>query len=379
MRNKYLKRITFGLLVGILIVLAFATILEKLYGSDFVLNHIYHSRWFVLLWAILGMASFIYAINRRLYQQPAAFLLHGAFVVILAGAFISYISSERGYLHLRQGKPLNSFILDDDVTEKPLPFEIKLVLFEIEYHPGTEEPADFMSFLMIDSEICRVSLNKIHVHKGYRLYQIDYDRDEMGSILLVSHDPYGIAITYVGYIFLAISMLWLLWLRISRKWLVCLLIPIVAVWLYISRINPMTPILRTPMLAMHVSVIVISYLLLLYMAVTAIIGISSKNKRQRLYVWNSRLLYPALFLLAAGIFIGAVWANISWGRYWGWDAKETWALITMLVYALPMHKRSFNGFANPLIFHRYCLMAFLTVLMTFLGVSFLLGGIHSYL
>ena len=91
------------------------------------------------------------------------------------------------------------------------------------------------------------------------------------------------------------------------------------------------------------------------------------------------MLYPALFFLAAGIFIGAVWANISWGRCWGWDAKETWALITMLVYAVPMHKKSFPVFRKPSKFHLFCVIAFLTVLMTFLGVSFLLGGIHSYI
>jgi ABC-type transport system involved in cytochrome c biogenesis permease subunit len=92
-----------------------------------------------------------------------------------------------------------------------------------------------------------------------------------------------------------------------------------------------------------------------------------------------RLLYPALFLLAAGIFIGAVWANQAWGRYWGWDAKETWALITLLAYALPVHWKSLRFFATPRRFHLYCLLAFLTVVMTFLGVGFLFGGMHSYL
>lgn len=379
MKNKYLKHLTFGLFVFILVVLAFATILEKLFNTEFVLSNIYHSWWFVLLWAVFGITSFTYIINQSLYKQKASFLLHCSFIIILIGAFVSYISSERGYIHLRQGKPLNSFVLEDEITKKPLPFEIKLVLFEIEYHEGSEVPADFMSFLLIDEEMYRVSLNKILVQKNYRLYQIDYDRDEMGSTLLVTHDPYGIVITYAGYILLAISMLWLLLLRIGWKGALVLSIPTITAWYYISQVNPMTPILRTPMLALHVSVIVISYFILLYIAVTSIMGIASKNKRLVLYKWNCKLLYPALFLLATGIFIGAVWANISWGRYWGWDAKETWALITLLVYAFPMHKRSFKIFTNPLKFHRYCLIAFLTVLMTFLGVSFILGGIHSYL
>ncbi|KAA6325547.1 Cytochrome c biogenesis protein CcsA, partial [termite gut metagenome] len=138
------------------------------------------------------------------------------------------------------------------------------------------------------------------------------------------------------------------------------------------------PVLRSPMLAAHVSVIMVSYGLLIFVAVTAAIALCSHRLRERFYRLNSKLLYPALFLLAAGIFIGAVWANISWGRYWGWDAKETWALITMLVYALPLHKGSLALFRNPVGFHRYCLIACLTVTMTFLGVTYLLGGMHSY-
>lgn len=379
MKDKYLKGIVFGLLVFILVVLALATILEKLYDTEFVLDKVYHSWWFVALWGLFGIISLLYILCKKLYKQKAVFLLHISFIVILVGAFASFVSSERGYIHLRQGKPLNYFILDDEETKKSLPFEIQLVLFEIEYHEGSEEASDFMSFLRIDGEMNRVSLNNIVSYKKYRFYQIDYDRDEMGTVLLVSHDPLGITITYTGYILLALSMLWLLWLRIGWKGIILLLIPTAAIWFYISTMNPMTPILRTPMLALHVSVIAMSYLLLLFIAATSIIGIISKEKRKTLYKWNYRLLLPALFLLAAGIFIGAVWANISWGRYWGWDAKETWALITMLVYAIPIHRKSLPLFSEPLKFHRYCLIAFLTVLMTFLGVSFLLGGIHSYI
>lgn len=381
MKDKHLKNIAFGLLAIILVVLAFATVLEKIFDTEFALNEVYYSWWFVALWGLLAIVSFVYILRRRLYKQRAAFLLHCAFAVILIGAFVSFISSERGYIHLRQGKPLNYFIVEEDKEEvkKSLPFDIQLVLFEIEYHEDSEAPSDFISFLRIDGEMNKVSLNKISIYRNYRLYQIDYDRDEMGTVLLISYDPIGIVITYMGYVLLALSMLWLLWLRIGWQGCVLVFIPSFAVWYYISQMNPMTPILRTPMLALHVSVIVISYLLLLLIAITSTIGVISKKGRRKLYNWNSILLYPALFLLAAGIFIGAVWANISWGRYWGWDAKETWALITMLVYAIPLHKKSLPLFSNPLKFHRYCLVAFFAVLMTFLGVSFLLGGIHSYL
>jgi ABC-type transport system involved in cytochrome c biogenesis permease subunit len=90
------------------------------------------------------------------------------------------------------------------------------------------------------------------------------------------------------------------------------------------------------------------------------------------------LLYPAVYCLAIGIFIGAVWANQSWGRYWGWDPKEVWALITLFIYALPLHAGSIRWFNVPRYFNIYMLLAFLSILMTYFGVNFFLGGMHSY-
>lgn len=90
------------------------------------------------------------------------------------------------------------------------------------------------------------------------------------------------------------------------------------------------------------------------------------------------LLYPAVFFLGAGIFLGAVWANASWGRYWAWDPKEVWALITFMVYGAAFHARSLRIFRSPLFFHIYMVAAFLTVLMTYFGVNYILGGMHSY-
>ena len=90
------------------------------------------------------------------------------------------------------------------------------------------------------------------------------------------------------------------------------------------------------------------------------------------------MLLPALALLTAGIFVGAVWAGESWGRYWGWDPKETWALITLLVYAVPLHGESLRCFKRPMVYHTYMLLAFATVLMTYFGVNYYLTGLHSY-
>lgn len=379
MKNIWLKRISFGLLAVLPVVLSIITIIEKIFGREFALNNFYYSWWFISLWGILVVSGFCYLITQKRYKKKATFLIHLSFIIILLGAFVTFLTADRGYLRLRQGKPTTTYTAEDGVSKKQLPFAIKLVLFEIEYHEGTDEPANYMSFLSVDDQMCMVAMNKIYVKDNYRIYQLSYDSDEMGTVLLVYHDPWGIAITYIGYILLAFSLFWLLWRKIGWKGSLALLVLSSVVWFYISQIQPMTPILRTPMLALHVSVIVISYFLLLLIAVFSTIGLASAKQCAKMYRWSNTLLYPALVFLIVGIFIGAVWANISWGRYWGWDSKETWALITMLVYAIPLHKDSLPIFANYKTFHRYCLVAFITVLMTFLGVSFLLGGVHSYI
>ena len=100
------------------------------------------------------------------------------------------------------------------------------------------------------------------------------------------------------------------------------------------------------------------------------------SRRERLMWLDRVMLYPALYLLGLGIITGAVWANVSWGRYWAWDPKETWALVTFIIYAVAMH-RSIKPLNHPTTFHAYMLFAFLAVLMTYFGVN-ALSSLHAY-
>lgn len=150
-------------------------------------------------------------------------------------------------------------------------------------------------------------------------------------------------------------------------------------------VTPLMPVLSSPLLSIHVVTIMAAYVLLAFTmlnGVTALLflltGRHGGANLLRLYLVSRFLLYPAVFLLAVGIFIGAVWANVSWGRYWGWDPKEVWALVTMLVYSFAFHTRSLAWLSRPSIFHTYMVVAFLSVLITYFGVNFLLGGLHSY-
>ena len=140
-------------------------------------------------------------------------------------------------------------------------------------------------------------------------------------------------------------------------------------------------LVMAPLLSIHVTVIIIAYALLCCTAINAIIALCTKNSEKRTMqaLLGRALLYPATMFLAGGIFIGAVWANISWGRYWGWDPKEVWALITLLLCSIAFHTRSLRFISKPVVFHIFCIVAFATVLFTYFGVNYLLGGLHSYM
>jgi ABC-type transport system involved in cytochrome c biogenesis permease subunit len=93
---------------------------------------------------------------------------------------------------------------------------------------------------------------------------------------------------------------------------------------------------------------------------------------------NEMSLLIGLVMLTIGNFLGGVWANESWGRYWGWDPKETWALVTILVYAVVVHLRFIKSIYNQFNYSVISLLAFTSVLMTYFGVNYYLAGMHSY-
>lgn len=746
---KLLKRTAFSLLGILLLILTIATILEKIYGTDFVNEYIYSSVPFVILWGVTAITSLLYIIKSKLHRQPVIFLLHLSLLFILAGTFTTWIYGEQGTMRVRQGEQQTSFTDSKGISHQ-LPFSITLNQFEIIYYKGTLAPMDFISHISVADKDChrqiqgKVSMNHIFSYQHYRFYQSGYSEDNEGSVFSVSHDPYGIGITYAGYTLLLLSTVffffspqsrfrqllkspllhrsltvilllfafslnsnflkanstspkvlprevaehfgdlyilynnricplqtfardftvklygsssykgltpeevltgWLFyydswknepiiriksnearklleiegnyarlkdyistineyklekmmnhirsgeqvtdkrgieeadekfniinlvctgammkifpcrniagktlewysqsdqlpqdmdndkWVfirksmsyvnemivmkkyndaclllekikkyqqkecdgllpadnkfkaekiynqfdysksvamaciciglicfiyychcmasqkRTSRKAIIILNILLWIVFTYLSaaiclrgyvsnhlplsngfetmqfmawctllltfllqrkfamllpfgfllcgltlmvsmlgesnpQITQLMPVLQSPLLSIHVVVIMIAYSLLAFImlnGVTAVILHQSqkecKEQIERLQIISQIILYPAIFLLAIGIFIGAVWANVSWGRYWGWDPKEVWALITMLVYALALHPRSLPWFHRTMFFHVFCITAFITVLITYFGVNFLLGGMHSY-
>ena len=537
--DKLFKHLSIGQFALITAILMVATIMEKIHGTEYALQNIYRADWMIALWGTATLSGIVYILQRRMQRQPVTLCLHLAFAVILLGAFVTRTTGRQGQMHLRVGEYSNQYLLPDSTIEK-FPFSISLHGFEVTRYAGTDTPMDFVSTIVIyDNERIEgtVSMNNIFKHRGYRFYQSGYDNDERGTFLTVSHDPWGIGITYAGYSLLLLSMIlffvqpdsrfrtalrkgrniaiillmlfvsttssarntqqipakenaiallgtnygaealynsmsdnrplaitclatgtilfvlfcinrkenrtrqilaswikiiaWItaayLSLQIALRWQIGGHIPlsngyetmVFMAWLSIlmtpiagnrvkemlpfgyivcglallvstfgdstEQIAPLAPVLRSPLLSIHVVVIMISYTLLAFTMLNGITAVTIKLTRKNteeeiaaLQRTSILMLYPAVFLLTAGIFIGAVWANVSWGRYWGWDPKEVWALITMLVYSATLHSGSIKAMRRPMFFHIYCIVAFLTVLMTYFGVNFILGGMHSY-
>lgn len=143
-------------------------------------------------------------------------------------------------------------------------------------------------------------------------------------------------------------------------------------------IGQMMPVLNSPLLSIHVSIIMMSYALLSLTFICGIMGICMRSHGGELRDLSRLFLYPALTCMGFGIFIGAIWANVSWGNYWSWDSKETWALITFMIYAVVVHTQSLPVFRKPLVYHIYITLAFLSIAMTYFGVNYFLTGMHSY-
>jgi cytochrome c-type biogenesis protein CcsB len=155
-------------------------------------------------------------------------------------------------------------------------------------------------------------------------------------------------------------------------------------------ITNLVPVLKSYWLIVHVAVITSSYG---FLAMAAILGFmnlifiiirNSKNQirvndiiKEVGYIIELSLIV-GLFMLTVGTFLGGIWANESWGRYWGWDAKETWALVSVLVYAIIIHLRLIPKMNNAFVLSSAALVGFSSVIMTFVGVNYYLSGMHSY-
>ena len=155
-------------------------------------------------------------------------------------------------------------------------------------------------------------------------------------------------------------------------------------------ITPLVPVLKSYWLTIHVSMEAGSYGFLMLGALIGLLNlillifITEANKErikrviQEMSFISEITLIGGLTMVSIGTYLGGVWANESWGRYWGWDAKETWALVTVLVYAFILHMRLIPQISGLFAYNLATLFGWATVLMTYYGVNYYLSGLHSY-
>jgi cytochrome c-type biogenesis protein CcsB len=180
-------------------------------------------------------------------------------------------------------------------------------------------------------------------------------------------------------------------LTIASTSFVAAMILMIAHWNWMDpQIANLVPVLDSYWLMIHVSVIVGSYgpfalsMILGIVSLFLILITNKKNKKrvnlnlQELTIINELSVTVGLIMLTIGNFLGGQWANESWGRYWGWDPKETWALISIMVYAFVLHMRLIPGLKGKWIFNLMSILAFASIMMTYFGVNFYLTGLHSY-
>lgn len=470
MRNKLLKYLSFGSLVLLVAVLVLSTIVGAVWGISVAHSLIYSSPLFVLLWAVMLLSSLLYIFSTPMKCVAASLFLHLALALVLVGAFITYCTGERGTLTLCKGAPPASMFVQSDGSLAKFPFRIILQDCAVEYCDDGVSPCDYVAEIAVqpsvaDGEVATLSMNKVYDREGFRFCLSSVDDDCV--TLLVSHDPWGVFVTYLGYLLVIAAFICVFVARNTQKYVLMqrlaavayphmkipsfqwwqivsssLLLFAIIGYLGISRwvdsgvfpvsngaevmmfiawcaffavfffrknrslafgalvlaficaavslssgvttVGVVSPVLRTPLLPLHVITIILSYVFIGLLAVNALVSLvvywlNGDYKRLENTATSGRvMLYYATWLLIAGIFLGAAWANISWGRYWGWDPKEVWALITLIVCSFGFHTRSLPFMARPLAFHCFCLLAFLVTLFTFFGVNYLLGGLHSY-
>ncbi|MDN3667031.1 cytochrome c biogenesis protein CcsA [Algibacter miyuki] len=213
---------------------------------------------------------------------------------------------------------------------------------------------------------------------------------------LSGHAPWSDAYESMIYVAWATMLFGLLFgrksdLTMASTAFVTAMILMIAHWNWMDpAIANLQPVLNSYWLMIHVAVIVASYgpfalgMILGIVSLFLMIFTNKENKQKMLLnikeltIINEMALTVGLVMLTIGNFLGGMWANESWGRYWGWDPKETWALISIMIYAFVVHMRLVPGLRSRWLFNLCSIIAFASILMTYFGVNFYLAGLHSY-
>jgi len=248
--------------------------------------------------------------------------------------------------------------------------------------------------IFFEKKVIRIVINGFHILIGF-LFLL-HTAGLMARWYISGHAPWSDAYESMIYVAWATMFFTLAFdikskLTVASGTFVASMILMIAHWNWMDpSIANLQPVLNSYWLMIHVAVIVASYgpfTLAMVLGVVALILMlftNSKNKAkmdlniQEITYINEMALTIGLVMLTIGNFLGGQWANESWGRYWGWDPKETWALISIMIYAFVIHARFVPALRGKWIYNLMSIIAFYSIMMTYFGVNFYLTGMHSY-
>lgn len=317
----------------------------------------------------------------------------GIILIIFAGVITAFFGEE-GFVEIKKGESADKIYIEDDLT-KDLGFSIKLEDINIEYYPEKRviNPAlstaknspearkggvkGYKTKVVINGRKGLIEVNKPFSYKGYSIYQYGYDESMPDQTLLQVVKDYGFFLACIGYglLLLGIIVSYPSAFKVSRIHLFGIaLLWLVFASLFFIRIRfPMVPALRSRWLVSHVSSVFIAYANFTFAFILSIIGFFRKKKDALLSLTHNSICLGFVFL-TIGIIIGSIWARYAWGHWWGWDPKETWALITWVIYGIYFMKKE-KWRLSPILFG---IAGFLVLLFNYLGVTYLMKGLHSY-
>jgi cytochrome c-type biogenesis protein CcsB len=248
--------------------------------------------------------------------------------------------------------------------------------------------------IFVEKKAMRVVINGFHILIGF-LFLL-HTAGLITRWYISGHAPWSDAYESMIYVAWATMFFTLIFdrkskLTVASGTFVASMILMIAHWNWMDpSIANLQPVLNSYWLMIHVAVIVASYgpftlgMVLGVVSLILMLCTTEKNKvkmalhiKEITYI-NEMAVTIGLVMLTIGNFLGGQWANESWGRYWGWDPKETWALISIMIYAFVIHARFVPGLRNKWVFNVMTVVAFYSIMMTYFGVNFYLTGLHSY-
>jgi len=306
-------------------------------------------------------------------------LSHLGFFLIIYGAVFG--APDFSNSHMRVSRDISSsYASSDDGLTLPLPMKIQLKDFFIDYYEDGISPKQYTSILDIDGKTKFTSVNHPCIHKGFIIYQSDYDHiNKEYSVVGLVRDPW-LPLTFLGMLLLAIGAVSTLKLTWHSKSVIPVVFALAVIFTVLSlariRLGTLMPALRSFWFVPHLIIYMLAYSLL---AVSLICGVLSLFGKQSAGDVSLKLLGTVSSLLILGMLCGAVWAKLAWGDYWTWDAKECWAAATWIITLIGSHLPSSGK--HKYLYVAVILLAFLSMQVTWYGVNYLPSAqfsMHTY-